>query len=99
MFSLAGQKALVVGVANEHSIAWGCAKALKTQGADIALTWLNESAERYVQPLAEELLFGKLVHGGEVNVRMKDGALSFEITPAPPKKGKKGGKTGAKAGA
>ena len=55
MFSLAGQKALVVGVANEHSIAWGCAKALKTQGADIALTWLNESAERYVQPLAEEL--------------------------------------------
>jgi ATP-dependent Clp protease ATP-binding subunit ClpA len=48
--------------------------------------------EKIKQPLAEELLFGKLVHGGEVNVRMKDGALSFEITPAPPKKPRKKGK-------
>ena len=50
--------------------------------------------EKIKQPLAEELLFGKLVHGGEVKVKMKDGALSFEIAPAAPKKpGKKGGKT------
>jgi len=50
--------------------------------------------EKIKQPLAEELLFGKLVHGGEVVVKMKDGALAFEITPAAPKKpGKKGGKT------
>jgi len=42
--------------------------------------------EKIKQPLAEELLFGKLVHGGEVTVKMKDGALSFEITSAPPKK-------------
>lgn len=55
MFSLQGQKALVVGIANEHSIAWGCAKALKAQGADLAITWLNEKAERFVRPLAEEL--------------------------------------------
>ncbi|HUD94456.1 ATP-dependent Clp protease ATP-binding subunit ClpA [Sphingobium sp.] len=48
--------------------------------------------EKIKQPLAEELLFGKLVHGGEVHVRMKDEALAFEITPAAPKKGKKGGK-------
>jgi ATP-dependent Clp protease ATP-binding subunit ClpA len=49
--------------------------------------------EKVKQPLAEELLFGKLVHGGEVVVKMKDGALAFEITPAAPKKpGKKGGK-------
>jgi len=49
--------------------------------------------EKIKQPLAEELLFGKLVHGGEVVVKMKDGALAFEITPAAPKKpGKKGGK-------
>jgi ATP-dependent Clp protease ATP-binding subunit ClpA len=48
--------------------------------------------EKIKQPLAEELLFGKLVHGGEVTVGLKDGALSFEIAPAPPKKGKKGGK-------
>jgi ATP-dependent Clp protease ATP-binding subunit ClpA len=55
--------------------------------------------EKIKQPLAEELLFGKLVHGGEVAVHMKDGAMAFEITPAPPKKGKKGGKAKAKAGA
>ncbi len=52
--------------------------------------------EKIKQPLAEELLFGKLVHGGEVMVHLKEtdgvNALSFEITPAPPKKGKKGGK-------
>ena len=44
--------------------------------------------EKIKQPLAEELLFGKLVDGGEVKVRMKDGAPSFEITPAPPKAAK-----------
>ena len=48
--------------------------------------------EKIKQPLAEELLFGKLVHGGEVTVKMKDGALSFAIEPAAPKKPKKGGK-------
>ncbi len=41
--------------------------------------------EKIKQPLAEELLFGKLKDGGEVNVHMKDGALAFEISPAPPK--------------
>jgi ATP-dependent Clp protease ATP-binding subunit ClpA len=41
--------------------------------------------EKIKQPLAEELLFGKLVNVGEVKVRIKDNALSFEMTPAPPK--------------
>jgi ATP-dependent Clp protease ATP-binding subunit ClpA len=41
--------------------------------------------EKIKQPLAEELLFGKLVDGGEVKVRIKDGAPSFEMVPAPPK--------------
>ena len=45
--------------------------------------------EKVKQPLAEELLFGKLVHGGEVTVKLKDDALSFEIEPAAPKKPKK----------
>jgi ATP-dependent Clp protease ATP-binding subunit ClpA len=47
--------------------------------------------EKIKQPLAEELLFGKLVDGGEVKVRIKDGAPAFEMIPAPPKatKGKK----------
>ena len=40
----------------------------------------------YTQPLAEELLFGKLVHGGEVKVRLKDNNPVFEITPAAPAK-------------
>ncbi|WP_164117482.1 ATP-dependent Clp protease ATP-binding subunit ClpA [Sphingorhabdus sp. Alg239-R122] len=41
--------------------------------------------EKIKQPLAEELLFGKLKDGGEVNVHMKDGAMAFEVMPAPPK--------------
>ncbi len=41
--------------------------------------------EKIKQPLAEELLFGKLVNGGEVKVRIKDNAPAFELTPAPPK--------------
>ena len=53
--------------------------------------------EKIKQPLAEELLFGKLINGGEVSVRLKDNALAFEIVPAAPKKGKKGGKAGARA--
>ncbi len=55
LFSLDGQTALVVGIANEHSIAWGCARALKVQGARLAVTWLNAKAEPFVRPLADEL--------------------------------------------
>ena len=52
--------------------------------------------EKVKQPLAEELLFGKLVHGGEVTVKLKDNALNFAIEPAAPKKPKpKGGKPAA----
>jgi len=53
--------------------------------------------EKIKQPLAEELLFGKLVHGGEVSVHLKDDALAFEVTPAAPKKPKKGGKAKSEA--
>ncbi len=52
---LAGQKALVVGIANEGSIAYGCAKAFRSVGADLAVSWLNEKARRFVEPLAREL--------------------------------------------
>jgi ATP-dependent Clp protease ATP-binding subunit ClpA len=52
--------------------------------------------EKVKQPLAEELLFGKLVHGGEVKVHLKDDTLAFEIVSAPPKRPKKkGGQTKA----
>jgi enoyl-[acyl-carrier protein] reductase I len=52
---LTGQKTLVVGVANEHSIAYGCAKAFRAAGADLAISWLNDKARTYVEPLAQEL--------------------------------------------
>jgi enoyl-[acyl-carrier protein] reductase I len=53
--SLDGRKALVVGIANENSIAWGCAKWLRALGADVAVTYLNDKARKYVEPLAKEL--------------------------------------------
>ena len=55
MFDLTGQKVLVVGVANDQSIAYGCARAFRAQGADLAITYLNERAEPFVRPLAEQL--------------------------------------------
>ena len=50
---LAGYKALIVGVANEDSIAYGCAKAFHAVGADVAITYLNEKAKPHVEPLGE----------------------------------------------
>jgi enoyl-[acyl-carrier protein] reductase I len=52
---LEGKKCLVVGIANEHSVAWGCAKAFRALGADVAVTYVNEKAKKFVEPLAEEL--------------------------------------------
>lgn len=52
---LSGKKALIVGVANEKSIAWGVAQALRDAGADLAITYLNAKAEPFVRPLAESL--------------------------------------------
>ena len=53
--SLAGKRGLVVGNANQHSIAWGCAQALHEMGAELALTWLNDKARVHVEPLAEQV--------------------------------------------
>src|SRR5262245_950310 len=49
------RKALVVGIANDSSIAYGCAKAFADLGASLAITYLNEKAKDYVAPLAKEL--------------------------------------------
>ena len=54
-FDLTGKKGLIVGIANQQSIAYGCAKALKEQGASLALSYLNEKAKPHVEPLAKEL--------------------------------------------
>lgn len=52
---LKGAKALVVGVANQYSIAYGCAKAFRELGAELALTYVNEKTKTYVEPLAKDL--------------------------------------------
>ena len=52
---LEGKRGLVVGIANENSIAWGCAKAFRAFGAELAVTYLNEKAKKFVEPLAREL--------------------------------------------
>jgi len=53
--ALKGRKGLIVGIANDQSIAWGCAKAFRALGADLAVTYLNEKAKKFVEPLAREL--------------------------------------------
>ena len=52
---LEGKRGLIVGVANDQSIAWGCAKAFRALGAELAVTYLNDRAKTYVEPLAREL--------------------------------------------
>ena len=52
---LKGFKVLVCGIANEHSIAYGCAKAFHELGANLAITYLNEKSKGYVEPLARQL--------------------------------------------
>ena len=52
---LSGKKALIVGIANDHSIAYGCANAFHELGADLAITYLNEKSRTYVEPLAQQL--------------------------------------------
>jgi enoyl-[acyl-carrier protein] reductase I len=52
---LQGKRALVFGVANDRSIAWGIAKALKENGASVALSYVNDAIKKRVEPLAEEL--------------------------------------------
>ena len=53
--TLEGRKGLVVGIANAHSIAYGCAGAFRALGAELAVTYLNDKARPYVEPLAQEL--------------------------------------------
>ena len=52
---LDGKKGLVVGIANDQSIAWGCAKAFRALGAEVAVTYVSDKAKKYVEPLARAL--------------------------------------------
>ncbi|MFZ3117575.1 MAG: enoyl-ACP reductase FabI, partial [Variovorax sp.] len=53
--TLQGKKGLVVGIANAQSIAWGCARAFRDAGAELAVTWFNDKARPHVEPLAQQL--------------------------------------------
>lgn len=55
MCDLSGKKGLVLGIANERSIAYGCARRFRQAGAELAITYLNDKAKPYVAPLAEGL--------------------------------------------
>ncbi|PYB77199.1 enoyl-ACP reductase FabI [Rhizobium wuzhouense] len=52
---MAGKRGVIMGVANNRSIAWGIAKACRDQGAEIALTWQGDALKKRVEPLAAEL--------------------------------------------
>jgi enoyl-[acyl-carrier protein] reductase I len=52
---LDGKKGLIVGIANDQSIAWGCAKAYRALGSELAITYLNDKAKKHVEPLAREV--------------------------------------------
>jgi enoyl-[acyl-carrier protein] reductase I len=52
---LEGKRGLIVGIANDQSIAWGCAKAFRALGAELAITYLNDKAKKFVEPLGREL--------------------------------------------
>ncbi len=54
-FDLKGKRGLVVGIANDQSIAYGCARQFRDLGAELAVTYLNEKADKHVRPLADSL--------------------------------------------
>lgn len=86
---LRGKRGLVVGVANENSIAFGCASKLRAFGAELAVTYANEKSERYVRPLAEQIQASLIMplnveHPGELKavfdqIRAEWGGLDFLI--------------------
>jgi enoyl-[acyl-carrier protein] reductase I len=55
VIDLRGKKGLVVGIANDQSIAWAAARAMRDAGAELAATWQNERARPYVEPLLDKL--------------------------------------------
>jgi enoyl-[acyl-carrier protein] reductase I len=86
---LAGKRGLVTGIANADSIAWGCAKAFRALGAELAVTYLNDKALPHVEPLARQvdaalLLPMNLLNGGELEavferVEAEWGQLDFVL--------------------
>ena len=69
---MAGKCGLVMGVANDHSIAWGIARALSAQGAEVALTYQGEAQARRLKPLAAEIGAGIVLPGDVENDEQLD---------------------------
>ena len=90
---LTRKKALVIGIANDQSIAYGCPKMFREAGAELAVTWLNEKARRFVEPLAEEL--GGSISGalyvtvpGEMEAMFDEVGRRSVVPDGPPRDGR-----------
>lgn len=77
-FSLEGKKGLILGLANEHSIAWGCARLMRELGADLVVSCLNDKARRFAEPLTAgtgiELKTCNVEEPGELEALVADAA-------------------------
>ena len=72
---MAGKRGLIMGLANDRSLAWGIAKALRAQGAELAFSYQGEALERRVRPLASELGSDLLIDCDVADMQALDGAF------------------------
>ena len=75
-----GKRGVVLGVANNRSIAWGIAKACRAAGAEIALTWQGDALKKRVEPLAKELNGELLGHCDVTDPATIDAAFATPMT-------------------
>ena len=73
---MAGKRGLIMGVANDRSIAWGIAKAVASHGAELAFTYQGEALEKRVRPLAEQLGAARLLEADVTNAASLDAAFA-----------------------
>jgi enoyl-[acyl-carrier protein] reductase I len=73
---MAGKRGLIMGVANDRSIAWGIAKAVASHGAQLAFTYQGEALEKRVRPLAEQLGAARLLEADVTNAASLDAAFA-----------------------
>lgn len=71
-----GKKGLIMGVANDHSIAWGIAKEMAAQGAELAFTYQGESLEKRVRPLAQSVGSDLLIPCDVLNAESMDNTFA-----------------------
>ena len=74
-----GKRGLIMGVANDHSIAWGIAKAVAAQGAELAFTYQGDAQAKRVKPLAQSLGFETVLPCDVEDIASVDPSKSFRI--------------------